>query len=117
MLLGKRRAEREFYPNVWDIIGGHCLADEEPAQALVREVQEEINVTPITFRKVRVLSEAQPDIYGEREYHVYVITEWTGKGPSVLGQEHSQIRWFSATEARRLELAHPGYAELFESIQ
>ena len=116
ILLGKRASDREFYPNVWDIIGGHCLPGEEPDRALLRELQEEINVTPTVFSKLGVLYEPHPSIHGEREYHVYVITEWTGQGPVVQGAEHSEIRWFPVNEALQLDLAHPQYAELFEAM-
>ena len=117
ILLGKRAPDREFYPNVWDIIGGHCLPGEEPDHTLVRELEEEINVTPAVFRKLGVLDEPDPGIHGEREYHVYVVTEWIGEqGPVTVGEEHSEIRWFPVNEALELDLAHPRYAELFEAL-
>ena len=46
ILLAKRSCTREFYPDVWDIVGGHREEDEEPEKTLVREMQEEIGVTP-----------------------------------------------------------------------
>jgi len=116
ILLGKRSPDREFYPNVWDIVGGHCLNEEDPAYALVRELEEEIGVTPVTFSKFSVLPEPQPELYGEYEYHIYIVTEWTGKGPTVLGEEHTELGWFPVEEALQLHYAHPGYGELFERI-
>jgi 8-oxo-dGTP diphosphatase len=116
ILLGKRASDRKLYPNVWDIIGGHCLPDEEPESTLARELQEEINITPKEFRRLGAFNELQPDLFGEREYHVYIVTEWIGKGPTALGDEHSEIGWFSIEEAIRLDLAHPGYIELFKTI-
>jgi 8-oxo-dGTP diphosphatase len=71
----------------------------------------------MVFSKLGVLCESYPDIYGEREYHIYVVTEWVGQGPVALGEEHSEIRWFSVNEALQLDLAHPRYAELFEAIR
>ena len=38
VLLGKRDARRAFYPNVWDLLGGHLEPGETFEQALVREV-------------------------------------------------------------------------------
>ena len=116
VLLGKRAADRKLYPNVWDIIGGHCLPDEELEDTLVREFQEEINVTPLEFRKLGVLYERQPHLYGELEYHVYVVTDWIGEGPEALGEEHSEIRWLTVEEALGIELAHPRYVELLRAI-
>jgi 8-oxo-dGTP diphosphatase len=117
ILLGKRASDRDLYPNTWDIIGGHCLPGEELEQTLVRELQEEIAVTPTAFSKLAVLHEPQPHIYGEREYHVYVITAWIGPGPTALGEEHSEVRWFPIDEALQLDLAHPKYADLLRTIQ
>ena len=34
ILLGKRSDYREFYPGLWDVIGGHCEANETPAETL-----------------------------------------------------------------------------------
>ena len=38
ILLGLRSAGREFYPNVWDMFGGHVEPGELPDQTLVREL-------------------------------------------------------------------------------
>ena len=116
ILLGKRSPDREFYPDVWDVVGGHCLNEEDPAHALVRELEEEIDVMAVKFEKLSVLPEPQPELYGAHEYHIYIVTEWTGKGPTVLGKEHTELRWFPVEEALLLDYAHPGYGELFERI-
>ena len=117
ILLGKRADDLDFYPNTWDIIGGHCEIDEEPEDTLIRELKEELDITPKVFKKTALLSEPQPQIYGEGECHVYVVTEWIGKEPTALGSEHSEIRWFLLEEAMELDLAHPQYVDLFREIQ
>ena len=33
-LLGRRSADRAFYPGVWHLLGGHCEGAESPAEAL-----------------------------------------------------------------------------------
>jgi 8-oxo-dGTP diphosphatase len=93
MLLAKRSAERSFYPGVWDVVGGHCEGDEAPGDALVREVQEEIGVTPRTFEEVAVLSEPHPAEYGEARYHIFLVRAWGGGEPRLQGSEHSELRW------------------------
>lgn len=42
VLLGKRSGQREFYPHVWDIFGGHIEAHETREETLVRELCEEL---------------------------------------------------------------------------
>lgn len=113
MLLAKRAAGRSFYPGVWDVIGGHCESDEAPGDALVREVQEEIGVTPRTFEEIAVLSEPRPAEHGVARYHIFLVTAWGGGEPRLQGSEHSELRWVSLESALALPLAHPGYGELF----
>ncbi len=115
ILLAKRAADRDFYPSVWDVIGGHCEGNEAPVDALVRELEEEIGVTPRAFERIAVLAEPHPADHGEAEYHIFVVTAWGDGEPRLRGPEHSELRWLSLEQALALPLAHPGYAELFRS--
>jgi 8-oxo-dGTP diphosphatase len=115
ILLAKRSADRAFYPGVWDVIGGHCEGNEAPVDALVRELVEEIGVTPRVFEKIAVLAEPQPADHGEAQYHIFMVTAWGDGEPRLRGSEHSELRWLSLDQALALPLAHPGYAELFRS--
>ena len=45
ILLCHRSRDRAWYPDVWDLPGGHIEAEESPGDALVREIQEELGVT------------------------------------------------------------------------
>jgi len=114
-LLGKRAENRRLYPGVWDIIGGHCEAGEEPEETLVREMVEEIGVVPRVFSMVAMLPEPLPDLYGEAEYHIYVVTGWTGL-PTEHGDEHAELRWFELAEAMKLDLALPAYRSVFVAL-
>ena len=68
ILLGKRAKHRTSYPNVWDMIGGHCENTETLTQTLIRELQEEIGVTPIQFEHISTLFDSNND----HTYHVFV---------------------------------------------
>ena len=114
ILLGKRSSRRKFYPNVWDLIGGHCETGESPVQTLVRELEEELGIIPTTFQEVDILAEPDTETHGDYRYHVYLVTAWNGVPHNRQPQEHSELQWFSLEDALGLDVAHPHYPELFK---
>lgn len=117
ILLGQRSPSREFYPNVWDMFGGHIEADEQPEQTLVRELQEELDITPIRWVKLATLQESVPERDGMAAHdlvvHFYCVTDWMGTLVNRQVEEHTVIEWFSYDEAVQLELAHQSYPRFF----
>jgi len=45
LLLCHRSAGRRWYPDVWDLPGGHVEEGEDPKESLVRELREELGIT------------------------------------------------------------------------
>jgi 8-oxo-dGTP diphosphatase len=117
ILLGKRANSRRFYPNVWDLIGGHCSKNEKPADALRRELKEEIGVYNISSSELAILDEPEPDKNGIYKYYIYLIKEWIGSPKNLKPKEHSKIEWFTIKDALKLELAHPKYFEIFKNLK
>jgi 8-oxo-dGTP diphosphatase len=115
ILLVKRSDDRVLYPGVWDVVGGHCEADETPADTLARELGEELGVEPLACDQVGVLDEPQPGKYGAARYHIFVVTAWSGV-PRLRNAEHSELRWVTLDEALTLPLAHPDYVRLFPAV-
>jgi mutator protein MutT len=111
ILLGHRSPGRKFFPNVWDMFGGHIEPGEDQHRALVRELQEELGITPSewTYEETFVIS--LPD--GEGIFHLYRITSWSGNPANLQPEEHDAIQWFSLDQAVQLNLAHPNYPQLF----
>ena len=103
-LLGRRSAQRSYYPGVWDVFGGHVHDGEEPASALARELLEELDIVPLSPEKRSVIQEPNPALHGPGEFHVFLVTRWTGELVA-KGEEHDLIGWFTLDEAARLELA------------
>ena len=95
------------------MIGGHCENAETLKQTLIRELQEEIGVTPTQFEHISTLFDSNND----HTYHVFVVTDWKGEPECLQPEEHSRIEWFSINEALKLELALPVYHELFTSLE
>ena len=111
ILLGKRTMNRKFYPNVWDLIGGHCKKNENVEQALSRELQEEIDVIPTKYVHITILHEPEPEIHGKYDYHIFLVTEWLGFPKNKQSNEHSELRWFEINDAEKLDLAHQKYPD------
>ena len=117
VLLGQRSAKREFYPGVWDVFGGHVEAGEQQHETLIRELQEELGITPIQWHYLETIMIPSGSSSGEGSdqviLHLYLVTDWTGTPVNRQLEEHSEIGWFSLEQATQLPLAHPGYPTLF----
>ncbi len=107
-LLVHRRADNAFYPDVWDLPGGHVEVGEEPADAVRRELREELGIEAgeVTLLAVPVIT--APDA----ETQVYAVTMWKGKPTNAAPEEHDEIRWVPESELSRLSLAVPEIATL-----
>lgn len=116
VLLGERSATRAYYPGVWDVPGGHCEPDEQPEQALVRELDEELGVRPTAWRPLADLRGAVGDHHASLVLHLYEVVAWQGTPRNRLPEEHARIAWFTIEEACRLRLAHPAYPALLRRL-
>ena len=102
ILLGLRAPWKKAWPCHWDTVGGRVETGESLDDALVREVQEEVGVTPTQFRLIATVKERRPEIYGEALHHIYAVTGWQGGEPANICDEHTELKWFSVSEMRLL---------------
>src|SRR5438128_10129093 len=82
VLLGLRAAWKKIWPRHWDTTGGRVEPGESPDEALVREVLEEVGVTPTKFRLIATIRERQPNLYGDAIHQIYAVTHWRRGGPA-----------------------------------
>lgn len=108
VLLCHRHPNRTNYPDVWDLPGGHIDADETMAEALVRELVEELGVRikapePFPWEMVH---------FDGVELNIFIVDRWEGEPWNAAPDEHDELRWVGLGNVPHLDLAHRSYALL-----
>jgi 8-oxo-dGTP diphosphatase len=109
VLLCHRSAHRRWYPDVWDLPGGHVEPEELPAAALARELREELGIS-IPAPKAAPMWEVRTDTF---DMQIWLIEAWMGSPANIAPDEHDAIAWFEKNELADLRLAHDSYLEMF----
>lgn len=97
-----RNPERRWYPDCWDLAGGHVEPGESPEDAVIRECGEELGVRIIDPRPIP-MAFTDPSI----EMHAFVVEHWEGEPFNAAPDEHDSLRWFEPAELAHLKLADP----------
>jgi 8-oxo-dGTP diphosphatase len=107
VLLVHRNPQREWYPDTWDLPGGHVEPAERPDRALERELREELGVTATVTGPV--LAQV---VGSDFRMDVWAISAWRGEPANLVPAEHDDLRWFTAAELTALRLADPRIPQL-----
>ena len=117
VLLAKRSPRRKAYPNLWSFPGGHVVKGESLAKALDRELREEIGVAPIDYKLLGTIADPNTAKDDPVTYHMYAVTAWRGGEPTIIDDEHTELRWFKLAAAISLaDLAVAEYRPLLQGI-
>ena len=100
VLLAHRHPSREWYPNCWDLVGGHVELGELPHEAVARECLEELGIhvhhplpVPMKF--------SDPAL----DMHAFLITSWEGEPVNAAPEEHDDLHWFQPEALSDLKMA------------
>ena len=102
VLLVHRHPSRRWYPDCWDLVGGHVDLGESPHQAVRRECREELGVDVHDPRPF-AMTVMDPTL----DVHAFVVTRWEGNPVNAAPEEHDDLRWFRPVDLAELKLAHP----------
>jgi 8-oxo-dGTP diphosphatase len=114
VLLARRSPHRSTYPGLWSFPGGHVEHRETLIEALVRELSEEVGVVPTRFYFLVSIADPHSSATDPATYRLYRVMTWEGGEPSLRGEEHTELRWFTPGAARALpDLALEEYRPVF----
>jgi len=109
ILLCHRSPDRRWYPDVWDLPGGHVELGETPTEALKRELLEELGVSVHSRHPLDRVCTPQ------FEMEIWLVTGWDGTPANLVPEEHDAIAWFTPEELTSLEMAHDSYLALLRT--
>ncbi|MCZ2819570.1 GNAT family N-acetyltransferase [Modestobacter sp. VKM Ac-2977] len=112
VLLGHRTADRRWYPDVWDLPGGHVEDGESELAALRRELREEVGVQVAGVDPEPVARLLDEDL----QLAVWSVHDWAGEPVNRCPEEHAELRWVAPDELAELSLADPRYVDLLGGL-
>lgn len=89
--------KRGFGEGKWNGIGGKVDEGESVIEALIREAQEEISITPVNYMKHAeiIFDEFHNHKRRQLEVHTYICNRWDGIPTE---SEEMRPRWFNRNE-------------------
>lgn len=113
VLLAHRHPARRWYPDCWDLVGGHVEPNELPHQTVTRECFEELGVHVHDPRPIP-MTVSDPTL----AMRAFLVTRWEGEPVNAAPEEHDDLRWFRPSELADLTMAHPAsLSSILSAIQ
>lgn len=98
-LLLKRGEDADVFPGRWDFPGGHLESDEEPREAVLRELKEETGMLGTVIRAGE--SHVVDTEHGSYRLHPFLVK--VDEEEIELSDEHVDSRWVEPREVQEME--------------
>ncbi len=98
-LAEKRRMDKEAYPGMLAVPGGRMEIGETMEDTLIREMREELSVTPLVYEYFSSIED--PDVYGGLMIHYYWVSSWEG---DIRSQEAEEVLWVPLLDHNNIEV-------------
>lgn len=108
--LAVERPEGKPQAGFWEFPGGKIEPGEAPADALARELREELDVTPVDAMFWRTVRHDYPHL--SVELHFFHVTRFTGTVTALEGHRFAWLTWEEAMRLPFLEADLPLVADL-----
>ncbi len=102
VLMVHRSPARRWYPDVWDLPGGHVEPGENQRAALVRELREELGVDAEVGGEPIARTTAEDFVMD-----VWAVHAWSGEPVNAAPEEHDDLAWLTPQDLLGRALAHP----------
>ena len=113
VLMVHRHPLRRWYPDCWDLVGGHVDSGESPQQAVSRECLEELGIYVHDALPIP-MTVSDPTL----DMHAFLVTRWEGEPVNAAPEEHDDLRWFRPSDLADLKIAHPaGLSSIVSAVQ
>lgn len=110
-----KRAKKEIYPGLWQMVTGKIRTREKAYKAALREIKEETNLKPKRFWVVPNVN----SFYSHEKNHISLLSVFAGQvepdSEIIICKEHSDYKWFKPNDAKKM-LAWPGQRKSVDII-
>ncbi|MBT8380019.1 MAG: NUDIX domain-containing protein [Ignavibacteria bacterium] len=114
--LSMKRANNQFYPDLWQMVTGKIKTGEKAYEAALREIKEETGLIPAQLWVAPTIN----SFYEPRDEYICLLPVFAAKVDSkseiTISDEHTEFKWLKSKDAKEL-LAWPGQREAVDIIE
>jgi len=110
-----KRAEKEIYGGLWQMVSGKVRKGEKAYKAALREIKEETGLKPVRFWVAPNVN----SFYSHEKNYISLLPVFAAEVKAgskvILCKEHCEFGWFKPGDAKKL-LAWPGQRKSVDII-